>query len=90
MDKTVTSPLDFIIETAKTDPIQAGEMMVQSLMAGDPATLKLGYSFGSALTATAVTLGLSAKQTALVAGRVYERLVEAASEATILALRGES
>jgi hypothetical protein len=51
---TGESILSFIKATAKTDPVAAGEMLVQSLMAGDPATLKLGYSFGSALLAAAL------------------------------------
>lgn len=69
---TFTSPMDFILETAETDPVAAGEMLVQGLMAGDPATLKLGYSFGSALLSAVELLKLDAKQVALVAHRIYE------------------
>lgn len=68
-----TSPLDFILETAETHPLAAGEMLTQSLMAGDPATLKLGYSLGSALIAATKMLNLDATQVALIADRIYRK-----------------
>lgn len=67
--------LDFILDTAKTDKVAAGEMMVQSLMAGNPDTLTLGYSFGSALIATAQHLDLTPRETALVAASIHDELV---------------
>lgn len=55
----VTSILDFILETAQTDRVGAGVMLTQSLMAGDKATLTLGYTFANALNAAANIFNLS-------------------------------
>lgn len=66
------SYMDFIMETAKTSKVEAGEMLVTGLMAGSKADLRLGYSLGSALIAAAGVLGLTADEVALVAGRVAE------------------
>lgn len=68
---TYTSPMDFILETAKTDKVAAGEMLVKGLMVGDKATLKVGYPFGSALLSAIKLLDLDREQVALVASRIY-------------------
>jgi hypothetical protein len=43
---------NFIMETAKDDPLGAAEMLCTGLMRGNRDTLQLGYSLGSALIAT--------------------------------------
>jgi len=50
--ETQASYYDFIMATAKTDPMAAAEILCTGLMRGDRDTLKLGYSLGSALIAT--------------------------------------
>lgn len=47
-----SSYVDFIMETAKTDPLEAAVMLLAGLMAGNREELRLGYSIGNALIAT--------------------------------------
>lgn len=47
-----SSYVDFIMETAKTDPLEAAVMLLTGLMAGNREELRLGYSIGNALIAT--------------------------------------
>lgn len=60
---------DYIMNLANTDKVEAGELMVRSLMASDKATLKLGYTFPNALNATAELLKLSQIQLCMLADR---------------------
>jgi hypothetical protein len=71
--------LDSVIEKAKTNPLEAGVDFCVALMSYSPADpLRQGYSLGSALISAQELLGLDARQTAVVAQKVVEPLVEAA------------
>lgn len=71
--------IDTIIEKAKTSPVEAGTDLVIGLMSYDPTDpFRLGYSLGSALISAQHLLGLTGEQTALVAQKVTDPLVEAA------------
>ena len=63
--------LDEILVLARTNPIEAAEQLMRGLMRGDPATLKQGYSLGSAFAATWEQLPLSPGQM----GAALERII---------------
>jgi len=53
---------DFIMETAKEDPVGAALMLCTGLMRGDRDTLKLGYDLQHALIATLNQIPLTNQQ----------------------------
>lgn len=57
-----TSIYDFIMETAKTDPVEGAFMLASGLMRGERASLKMGYSLGSAIMATVEQIQLTQNQ----------------------------
>ena len=68
--ETQASYYDFIMDTAKEDPLGAAEMLCTGLMRGDRDTLKLGYDIGAALIATLNQIPLTHQQI----GALVERI----------------
>jgi len=53
---------NFIMDTAKDDPLGAAEMLCTGLMRGDRDSLKLGYDIGAALISTLEQIPLTNQQ----------------------------
>jgi hypothetical protein len=67
---TQASYYDFIMATAKEDPLGAAEMLCTGLMRGDKDSLKLGYGIGSALIATLEQVPLTTTQIGVLVERI--------------------
>jgi hypothetical protein len=67
---TQASYYDFIMDTAKDDPLGAAEMLCTGLMRGDRDTLKLGYGIGAALIATLEQISLTNQQIGVLVERI--------------------
>lgn len=65
-----SSYYDFIMDTAKTDPLGAAEMLCTGLMRGDRDSLKLGYDIGAALIATLEQIPLTTQQIGVLMYRI--------------------
>lgn len=64
--------MDYILNLAKTEPVAAAELLCTGLMRGDEATLKMGYSLGSALIATVELIPLTTRQIGVLVGRIAD------------------
>lgn len=69
MDRQL-SYYEFIMATAKDDPIGAAEMLCTGLMRGNRDTLQLGYSIGSALISTLEKIPLDTRQIGVLVERI--------------------
>jgi hypothetical protein len=61
---------DFIMETAKEDPLGAAEMLCTGLMRGNRDSLQLGYSIGNALISTLNQIPLDNSQIGVLIERI--------------------
>jgi hypothetical protein len=67
-----TSYYDFIMATAKEDPVEGAYMLCTGLMRGNRDTLQLGYSIGSALIATLNQIPLTSQQIGVLVERIAD------------------
>lgn len=65
-----SSYYDFIMETAKDNPVEGAYMLCTGLMRGDRDTLKLGYDIGAALIATLDQIPLTHRQIGVLVLRI--------------------
>lgn len=67
---TQRSYYDFIMDTAKDDPVMAAEMLCTGLMRGNRDTLQLGYDLGAAMIATLNQIPLTNQQVGVLLNRI--------------------
>ena len=63
---------DFIMETAKREPLAAAEMLCTGLMRGNRDTLQLGYDLGAAMIATLNQIPLTNQQIGVLLNKIAE------------------
>ena len=61
---------DFIMETAKENPVEGAYMLCTGLMSGNRDKLQMGYSIGSALIATLEQIPLTTSQIGVLVERI--------------------
>jgi hypothetical protein len=68
--KAQSSYYDFIMDTAKDDPVGAAVMLCTGLMRGNKDSLQLGYDLGAAMIATLNQIPLTNQQVGIVLNRI--------------------